>query len=364
MSIKFANIAKIGAIVVVGGILVLNTKSCIEGQIELAERKKRALEGNNNPTTSSDVMTQPTTLDYSENSFVNNYSENNYANDYSEYVNDDIYYTLLSAKDKYESLLNNGDSVSEKMINNGVKLNVNNSGFIDHGVKGIYQLICDYVSAYEKRDYDTCYSSGKQLSEFTHNLSKPFMYSLLVSDKLDSEYQSQIKCDEFGNFVYQSGNITLENGRQIRIIGGKDPLFGENNLSDVNSRMKWIETIPSIIFNKYSQVKNNTNDGVCYIINETMAEDCCYEEFDALLTEGASEYSFDKTDATILSKNDEYVFAKGYDVYGLLDYNQKTRYERMSVVKNALSTHQADVLYLDSCASDLYNKQTNNGYNK
>ena len=36
----------------------------------------------------------------------------------------------------------------------------------------------------------------------------------------------------------------------------------------------------------------------------------------------------------------------------------------MSVVKNALSTHQADVLYLDSCASDLYNKQTNNGYNK
>ena len=42
MSIKFANIAKIGAIVVVGGILVLNTKSCIEGQIELAERKKRA----------------------------------------------------------------------------------------------------------------------------------------------------------------------------------------------------------------------------------------------------------------------------------------------------------------------------------
>ena len=140
MSIKFANIAKIGAIVVVGGILVLNTKSCIEGQIELAERKKRALEGNNNPTTSSDVMTQPTTLDYSENSFVNNYSENNYANDYSEYVSDDIYYTLLSAKDKYESLLNNGDSVSEKMINNGVKLNVNNSGFIDHGVKGIYQL--------------------------------------------------------------------------------------------------------------------------------------------------------------------------------------------------------------------------------
>ena len=68
-----ANIAKIGAVVVVGGILVLNTKSCIEGQIELDERRKRALEGKNNPTTSSDVMTQPTTLDYSENSFVEKY---------------------------------------------------------------------------------------------------------------------------------------------------------------------------------------------------------------------------------------------------------------------------------------------------
>ena len=51
-------------------------------------------------------------------------------------------------------------------------------------------------------------------------------------------------------------------------------------------------------------------------------------------------------------------------MYGLLDYNQKSRYERMAVVKDALSTHQADALYLDSCASDLYNRQPNNGYNK
>ena len=106
MSIKFANIAKIGAIVVVGGILVLNTKSCIEGHIELDERKKRALEGKNNSTSSSDTMTQPTTLDYNESRFLD---------DYRDYVNSNVYSILVSAKDKYEDLLNNGEF--ERYIN-------------------------------------------------------------------------------------------------------------------------------------------------------------------------------------------------------------------------------------------------------
>ena len=354
MSVKFANLAKIGAAVVVGGIFVLNAKSCIEGQIELAERKRIANEKNHS-TTAGDIMTQPTTLDYSDSSFMD---------DFDKYVNNNVYSTLLTAKDKYESLLNNGDSVSEKLINNGVRLNVNNSGFIDHGIKGIYQLICDYVSAYEINDYNTCYSASKQLSDFTYTLSKSFMYGILINDKLEKDYQSELKCDQFGNFVFQNGNLTLENGKQIRIIGGKDDLLGENNLCDIESRMKWIKDIPSIMFNRYSQINGNTGDGVCYIINETMAEDCYYEEFDALLIEGASEYSFDKTDATIRPEKNEYVFANNNDVYGLLDYNQKCRYERIKIVKDALSMHQVDVLYLDSCVTDMYNKQVNNGYNK
>lgn len=356
MSIKFANIAKIGAIVVVGGILVLNAKSCIEGQIELDERKKKALDENNKPTSSqSEVMTQPTTLDYNESYFVD---------DYNDYVNINVYNTLLSAKDKYESLLNNGDSVSQKMIDSGVKLNVNNSGFIDHGVKGIYQLICDYISAYDKGDYDTCYNSAKQLSEFTNTLSKPFMYKLLINDKLDSEFQSEIKCDQFGNFVFANGNIVLENGRQIKVIGGSDPIFGENNLSDVESRIKWIENIPSVIFNRYSQIKNTNNDGICYIINETKAEDCYFEEYDSILTEGASEYSFDKSGAEIRAVSDDFVFVKDNSVYGLLDYNQKNSFERIQVIREALTTHKTDALYLDSCVTDLYNKYINRGYNK
>ena len=354
MSVKFANLAKIGAAVVVGGIFVLNAKSCIEGQIELAERKRIANEKNHS-TTAGDIMTQPTTLDYSDSSFMD---------DFDKYVNNNVYSTLLTAKDKYESLLNNGDSVSEKLINNGVRLNVNNSGFIDHGIKGIYQLICDYVSAYEINDYNTCYNAAKQLSDFTYTLSKSFMYGILINDKLEKDYQSELKCDQFGNFVFQNGNLTLENGKQIRIIGGKDDLLGENNLCDIESRMKWIKDIPSIMFNRYSQINGNTGDGVCYIINETMAEDCYYEEFDALLIEGASEYSFDKTDATIRPEKNEYVFANNNDVYGLLDYNQKCRYERIKIVKDALSMHQVDVLYLDSCVTDMYNKQVNNGYNK
>ena len=350
-----ANIAKIGAVVVVGGILVLNTKSCIEGQIELDERRKRALEGKNSSSSSSDIMTQPTTLDYSDSRFLD---------DYHEYVNSNVYSILLNAKDKYESLLNNGDSVSEKLINNGVNLNVNNSGFIDHGVKGIYQLICDYVSAYEINDYNTCYNAGKQLCDFTYSLSKSFLYDILINDKLESEYQSKLKCDQFGNFVVQNGNFILENGKQIRMIGGKDELLGENNLSDVESRIKWIEGIPSIMFNNYSQIKGSTNDGVCYIINETKVKDCYYEELDSLLTEGSVQYLFDKTDATIRPEKNEYVFASYYDIHGILDYNQKCRYERIKTVDDALSTHQADVLYLDSCVTDMYNKQVNSGYNK
>ena len=78
----------------------------------------------------------------------------------------------------------------------------------------------------------------------------------------------------------------------------------------------------------------------------------------------SSEYSFDKTDTTIRPEKNEYVFANNNDVYGLLDYNQKCRYERIKIVKDALSMHQVDVLYLDSCVTDMYNKQVNNGYNK
>lgn len=356
MKIKFFNIVKIGAILAVGSFFALNVKSCVDGEIKFDEGGRKTFDDNNNPTTSqSDFVNQPTTLDYHDSYF---------ADDYEEYVNDNIYHILLSAKAKYEDLLNYGDSVSQKMINNGVSLNENISGFVDHGMKGIYQLICDYVSAYEINDYATCYVSAKQLSDFTNTISKSFMYSLLVNDGLDNEFQSPIKCDQFGNFVFENGNIVLENGRQIKVIGGLDSILSESNLSDVDSRIKWIEEIPLVIFTKYSQIKNNNNDGVCYIINETKAEDCYLEEYDNLLTSGSLQYSFDKTDAEIKCINDDYVFVKDNSIYGLLDYNQKSEFVRIQAVKNALISHQADALYLDSCVTDLYNNHVNRGYNK
>ena len=350
---KKGTVGKIVIFTVVGGVLLLSTKSCIDGYIDEANFKKY-YKGNNKPTTSSsEFVTQPTTYDVTEASF---------SHDYSEYVNEDVYNTLLNARNKYESLLYGDDSVSEKMLYTGIKLNVNDSGHIDSGVKSIYDLICGYISSYDNKDFNACYNYALKLNEYSYKITNTYLYDLLVKNNLDSDFQSNIKYDEYGMPIYQYGNILLENGKQIRFLGGDNSFT--NNLNDFNSRMKWIESIPAMLFDRYSQIRNIDNDGVCYVINVTKANGYCTKEINSLISECSSAYNVDENGIKINESDGEYYFTSNGQMLGLLDYNQKSRYELIKYINDAITAGKADCLLLDSQVSNIYNDQSNNTYNK
>lgn len=350
---KKGTVGKIVVFSVIGGVLVLATKSCVDGYIEEANFKKY-YNGNNKPSTSSsDVMTQPTTFDVTEASF---------SRDYDEYVNVDVYNSLLNARSMYESLLNGDMTISEKLTNTGIKLNVNDSGYIDTEARSIYNLICGYISSYEKNDYNSCYNYAFQLNQCSNDITSTYLFSLLVRNNLDAEFQSNIKYDEFGNPQYQYGNILLENGKQIRFLGGDNSFT--SSTSDFNSKIKWLESIPAMLFNRYSQINNISNDGVCYVINETKANEYCALEINNLISECASSYNVGVEGIDINENGSEYYFTSNGQMLGLLDYNQKSRYEIVKYIKNALVAGEADCLLLDSYASNMYSSQSSNTYNK
>ena len=339
---------------VIGGIAFSVIKSCVDGYILKNNFKNN---GNTKPTTSvTDVTTQPTTADVTEAHFVHNTEE---------YVNEDIYNTLVSAKAKYDELFNNGSSVSENLINNGVMINVNDSGNIDSNVRRIYSLISDYIGLYKNGNYESCYNIGFQLNELTYSFSKNYLYSIMVMNNVDSEFKSNIKYDDYGNVLYQYGNITLENGKQMRILGGYDSLIYQGDSTDFSSRMKWVESIPEVLSSSYTQIRNIDNDGVCYIVNASKASSYCTQEIDNILCQGAAQYNFDASYAVIKMVGDDYAFVDtNNNVLGLLDYNQKNTYEKVKTIREAITTGRGDCLLLDSYISDIYSKQSNNGYNK
>lgn len=347
-------VIRIVSYAVFGGVLVLCTKSCVDGCIAEANFKKY-YKNNNKPTTSStDVMTNETTYNVTEAVFANNFSE---------YVNENIYNILLNAKNKYEILLYGNSSVSEKMTNTGLKLNANDAGYIDNGVNNIYNFICSYITSYDNKDYNTCYNAAIQLDQYSYEVSNKYLYGLLVKNNLNSNYKSDIKYDASGNPVYQFGNIALENGKQIRFLGG-DTTFTENNLGDFSSRMKWMESIPTKLFDRYIEINDVNGDDVCYILNKTKTNDYYAMEIKVLLSECSSMYNVDVDNISINEINGDYYFTSNGNALGLLDSNQKTRYERIRYINDAITNGKSDGLLLDSYVTDMYSNQSNNTYNK
>lgn len=352
----FGCIGGILLVSVIGGTIALTAKSCVDTEIAKGILKNR--NNNKSSTSSTDVMTQPTTLDIDVTSGV-------LPSDIEMYFNYDIYNALLNAKANYELLLKNGDSVSEKIINSGVSLNANESGYIDGEMTNIYNLICKYISAYESNNTDVCYKVGTELINSSYSISKNYLFETLVMKNLDSQYQSDIKYDDFGNYVYQYGNLSLDNGKQIRFLGGNDPIVGDTNLSDINSRMEWLGEVPSALFNRYLQITNTDDDGVCYVINTTKASDCCDSIINSIISHGAAQYGFSEDDCMISIVNDEAVFVDSSNqICGLLDYNQKNLYEKVLAVRVAIDSKVCDALLIDSYLNDIYSNENNNSYHK
>ena len=286
-----------------------------------------------------------------------------YYDNMAELVNEDVYNILLKAKSNYSMLLDNGDSVSEKLINNGVKLNINDSGFIDDNIKLLYDYICKYITCYDEKKFDKCCDYATSIADFYSVFSKDYLYFMLVSSNLDEKYQSGIKTDEFGNISYQYNNICLDNGKYMRFIGGTDEIVGDDLSDDTVSKLKWIERIPRLLFNKYSQFKDS--DDICYIVNETRVSDTFTSEINSIISEGADTYDFDKNNVSIKSVNDQLVFVdENGNACGLLSYNQSNVYNKITDIRNSISNKSGDVLLLDSYVSDLYKNDTTYTYNK
>ena len=187
----------------------------------------------------------------------------------------------------------------------------------------------------------------------------------MIINKVDDEFKSNIKYDDYGNVVYQFGNIALENGKQMRILGGNDSLIEQSNINDFNSRMMWIEAIPDVLSSNYVQIRNIENDGVCYIINVDKARSYCTQEINNILNQGATQYNFDKENTVIQKVEDDYVFVDNNNqILGLLDYNQKNSYEKIQTITNAITSGTGECLLLDSYLNDIYSKQSYVGYNK
>lgn len=278
------------------------------------------------------------------------------------YVNDEVYNMLKKAKNDYHALLDQGGKVSEKLSNNGIKMNKDVSNQIDGLLPMISSKIDKYVSSYEKKDFNTCYSVYRELDDYYSAVSKDYLYSLLVASKLDSDYQSNMKRDESGYLSYSSGDINLNNGRQIRFIGGIDEFIDDNADNEI-AKVNWISSIPRVLFYKYAQY--GVKDNVCYIINETRVNDLCSSETSRIISESSSEYGYDVKTTSIKGVNGEYCFV-GNDntLYGTLDYNQKSSYDLVSEVKDAVKTHKYDPLEIDGYVYDMYNNQSDKSYNK
>ena len=68
---------------------------------------------------------------------------------------DGVYQNLLAAKSNFEAFFKNGD-VATQIRNHGTDLSHSNAEFIRKNMKGIYDAICGYITAFDKKDVKTC----------------------------------------------------------------------------------------------------------------------------------------------------------------------------------------------------------------
>ncbi len=224
-------------------------------------------------------------------------------------VNEDVYNNLVEAKEAFEEFRKHG-SASKQIKNSGDHLSDEEAKKIDKNMEQAYKLIVKYVKAYKKGDVETCYDIGQQLKDLAEEFGPDFFYSFKIGRFLPEKYQSPISDD------YDSeGNIILENGNKIYLVGNPETIFSNFNYiddsSDLYTKMYmdslWYQEIPEVIIDQYGVFKEDKD--VCFIMNFSDTMDLCSSEWNRLLQEGRDGYGDKKIDK-MLPLGENYYFIK------------------------------------------------------
>ena len=254
------------------------------------------------------------------------------------FVNESIYQNLLSAKSNFEAFFKNGDTATQ-IRNHGTELSHSNAEYIRKNMKGIYDAICGYITAFDKNDVKACCRYAESLYEdYYYALSREYLYTVLVEPKLPSQYRGGFSSDTYDN----NGNIRLQNGNLLFVLGGSDDIieptyYSGDYFTDMYFRSEYFRNLPSNIIDQYSVFQNTAwTDGVCYVMNESKVERYISGEWDALRREAQSMYGCNTRDVRVLPNGDgTYRFDDG-NKNGLLTGEQNTRVNRIYALQDAM----------------------------
>ncbi len=284
-------------------------------------------------------------------------------------VNSEVYGYLLQARNNFSKLYAGGE-VSSQMENNGTVLSPIEAEVIDVNMLEIYRLIYDYINYYNQGDVQSCYQTAQLL--FRNNmLSKEYLYSILVSRKLPGECQGSINFQE--GLIYDGrGNIILNNGRLLRLIGGEDDIisadvYTNDPYNNVVKLSEWYAKLPSIILDQYTYLTNSRGyDGVCYVWNQSNVEKACYHEWDYIRENAREVYGLDPDDTFMHwdSNRFTYVYEDQYGQIFPFDLDTSNRLAHIFEVQDALVSRVGDVYSLDGYVKNMRASSTYQEYVK
>ena len=290
------------------------------------------------------------------------------------YVNENVYHTFANARENYSNFYSNGEA-SSQMQNLGIQMTQYDVDYVNNNMHIVYDLLNRYVSSYENGNYDDCITVGSQLLDMGENyLDKNTLYQILVSNQLPVEYQGTIDFKNRGNSIYDMyGNIILDNGKQVNIVGGTDDLICSSDIPyDNYNRMymvaDWIKKIPSILLNHYTPLRDTFSDlDVGYFWNQTKVERIARNEWNLLKQNGQAMYGFNPDNVVIRfsEDNNSYVYesSDGYP-YGLVNYDDNAKVDYLYDLQDAIVAGEGDVYYLDNAISNMISEQQTKGYIK
>ena len=294
-------------------------------------------------------------------------------NDTYDFVNEEVYRNLHLAKSNWDQFYRNGQ-VSVQMKYNGTDLNHSDSDFIDSNMWKIYNLIFNYVASYESGDIENCAKNAKDLLYFYDNtINKDFLYRILIMNKLPAECQADISRPFYNSLFDQDGNILLDNGKKLSIIGIEDDILEthyDNNFYDKMLKVsEWYEKLPTMLLEEYAFVENVNviNPEICYLWNETKIENICAKEWENLKISGQNIYGFDLDSTVIrwLPEANSYAYeSQNGIIYGLLNDMDTSRVDHLYEVQDAIVTHIGDVSFLDSYIKNMISYQSIQQYTR
>lgn len=280
---------------------------------------------------------------------------------YYEYVNSDVYDHLEDAYKNFEEFRKNG-SASNQMKNNGCQLNSSEADFVDEQMELCYKLIKQYVKAYEDKDYNKCYETGKKIYDLYTIFGPDTFYKLKVMRNLPKAFQSPIA---EGNSY--DDNIILENGNKICLIGPPDDIVGESHgygdpYSEMFFRSKWFRDIFNIFYDNYGVFSPTEGyENMCFIMNYSLADRTCKCCWDGLISEGNDSNPDKSIDSICWDADLGPCFCQDNEIVDRLSEDQENTLSQIFDLQDAVVYRGGDPYEVDSTFTTLvYGLRENN----